>query len=385
MLSFFRMIANLTVIVLTLIETTIGTPITGSNFKIDVPASVFETGDNMYTVIWTTNKRGTGSITYTYEDKEYTVYDQAGGNIKCMDTIHSVRVPKEHLDNNEYTYSSQYVPFKGGYSAVKGKTVTSGPIEFKGYNGQDSVNALVLSDIHENVKPAVKAASYFTVTPDIVILNGDIVSTIEKKEKFTYILEYANIFSGGSIPVVYVRGNHEPRGEYASEMMQYFKTETGNLYFTFNYGPVWALVLDGGEDKADDHKEYSGLVDFSTYIAEETKWLENLDPDNGNASWRMAITHKPRFENEYGNDWTEALENVGTDICISGHNHTLNLNYMEGSTDFVRLVTGGKNDSDGTYIATMMTFSPDNVGILSVDNKGETRGERTIEKQPLAQ
>lgn len=376
-LTVFKSFLSYLLSIITAIEVALGMPLADFNFKIDIPATVFESGDEMYTVIWTTNKRGTGCVNYTYEGKEYTVNDQQGGNIRCMDTIHSVRVPKEHFDNNTYTVTSQYVPYKGGYEAVKGKTVTSSPVEFKGYNGQDSVNALVLSDIHEEMKPVRPAVSAFTETPDIILMNGDIVSTIETKEKFTMILEFANELSGGEIPVVYIRGNHEPRGEYASEMMQYFKTATGDLYFTFTYGPIWSLVLDCGEDKADDHPEYSGLVDFTTYIATETAWLESLQPDNSDLiKYRIGITHNPVFENEYGNDWTQMLENLGLDAMISGHWHTLDLNFRDGTTSFKRMITGGKCD-DG-FIATMLTFTDGVITVNSKNNKGELCGSLSI-------
>lgn len=373
----FRSILSTIMSVITFIEISIGTPLTGLFFKIDIPASVFETGNDMYTVMWTTNKRGTGSVCYTYKGKEYVVYDQDGGNIRCTDTIHSVRVPKEHLDNNTYTVSSQYVSYKGGYQAVKGKTVSSKPVVLTGYHNQKSVITLVLSDIHENLKPAKKAASSFSVSPDFIILNGDIVSTMEEKEKFTWILDYSYQLSEGKIPVVYARGNHEPRGEYASEMMRYFRTETGNLYFTFKYGPVWSVVLDSGEDKADDHKEYSGLVDFTTYIAQETEWLDSLKSDTSeNTLYRMGISHNPVFENEYGNNWTVSLEKLNLDVFISGHWHELNLSFREGSTSFPRLITGGKSD-DG-FIATMMTFSDGMIFVSSKNQKGSDMGERII-------
>lgn len=376
-MTLFKSIFSTILSFITLIEIAIGSPITGSNFKIVVPPAVYESGDNMYTVIWTTNKRGSGSVSYTYEGKEYVANDQIGGNIRCLDTIHSVRVPKEHLDNNTYTVSSQYVPYKGGYQAIKGKTVTSEPIHFRGYNNQESVKALVLSDIHENMTPVRKAISAFDETPDLIILNGDIVSTIETKEKISWIFECASEVSGGEIPVVYARGNHEPRGEYASEMMSYFKTSTGNLYFTFNYGPVWSIVLDCGEDKPDNHGEYSGLVDFTAYIAEETKWLEKLDPDTSEETiYRLGISHNPEFEDEYGNDWTSALEKQNLDLLIAGHWHCLNLNFKEGTTSFERWITGGK--SNNGFIASMITFGNGKIKILSKDDEGNISGKKEI-------
>ena len=88
------------------------------------------------------------------------------------------------------------------------------------------------------------------------------------------ILGNAAYLSKGEYPVVYVRGNHETRGEFAAHLRDYFPTDTNELYFTFRYGPVSAVVIDSGEDKADDHYEYSGLVDFESYRQQEFDWLK---------------------------------------------------------------------------------------------------------------
>lgn len=370
-LSFF-------VAAMTLIGSVLGIPSTGFIFDIDCPAAVFESGDNMYTVMWTTTKKGSGYITYSYQGKEYTVTDHVGGDIRTDDTIHSVRVPKEHLDHNTYIYHSESVPFKFGYLAFKGRTVSSEPVEFGGYSEGETIRFLTLSDIHENLKPVLKAVSHFEEKPSMIILNGDIVSSMEYKSSFVKIISYAAELSEGKIPVAYVRGNHEPRGEFAANILKYFRTTTGGIYYTFNYGPAWALVGDSGEDKDDDHKEYSGLVDFTAYIAQESEWLNSLVPDTADGNlYRICFVHQP-YLNPYGNDWIAPLSEKGIQAVVSGHTHSLVLDYQPGSAPFHRIIDGGKND-ECSYIATMLTFDGGNMNLKSIQADGTVAGEKTYE------
>lgn len=357
------------------LQASLGLPVLSLNFKFDVEASVFESGDGMYTVIWSTTRPSSGYVTYSYDGKDYTVTDQVGGNIRSLDTIHSVRVPKAHLDNNEYQYHSQYVGAKLDYSAVKGKTISSDPVKFKGYNGETEINMLALSDIHANPAPAEKAISNFDKPVSFLLLDGDIVSGIVKKQDFLNILDYAHLFSKGEIPVAYVRGNHEPRGEFAPEILSYFKTTTGGLYYTFNYGPVWSVALDAGEDKDDSHPEYSGLVDFTQYIADETKWLETVEP--GQAQYKLCLVHQPDIENRYGNNWADELARLGIDALIAGHYHTLNLHFKEDSVPFYRIIEGGKNGDSG-FIATMFTFADGQMSVVSYNEKNELCADETF-------
>lgn len=332
-------------------------PVFSTNFKFEAEASVFETGDGMYTLIWSTTRPGSGFVTYTYDGRDYTVYDEIGGVVQSLDTIHSVRVPKQHLDHNTYTYHSQLVVQKEAYSAVTGKTIDSDPVDFGGYSGEEAINALVIADVHNRPLPAKMAADNFE-KPSFLILNGDITSSMVKKNDFINILKYTYLFSEGKIPVAYARGNHEPRGEFAAEMPDYFRISTGGMYYTFNYGPLWAVVLDSGEDKEDSHPEYSGLVNFRPYIARETGWLSNVKADT-DAEYRIAIVHKPSMDDLDGENWFGMLSDLGIEAALSGHLHRLDLHYYEGSTPYYRFVTGPEEGYDMT--ATMFTFSTGNI------------------------
>ncbi|MCR5523144.1 MAG: metallophosphoesterase [Clostridia bacterium] len=370
-----NMVFNVIVSALIVIQSAFALPFNTVIFCIDNGASVFETGDNMYTVIWSTSLPGTGYVTYNYGGEEYTVKDESNGVIRSTDSIHSVRIPKEHLDGNTYTYHSQYVGTRRAYVAVKGRTVSSKPVAFRGYSGQDEIHVLFLSDIHENPSAAAKAVKNLNKDADLIIMNGDAVSFMTAAYKFKQVLSYAYRFSDGSIPVIYTRGNHENRGEYGSEAVEIFKTSTGGMYFTCNYGPVQFLCLDSGEDKSDSDFSYSGLVDYTSYIARETEWMRSLTLDE-DAKYRIGIAHIPRLSDRYGNNWSEILEYLGIDLFIAGHKHRINFEYSKDQASFPLMLDGGKNGDD-RYIATMVNIRDSEIYVESYDNEGTMRGDYT--------
>ena len=375
---------NVIVSAIIVIQSALGLPLNTLLFRIDNEASVFESGDDMYTVIWSTTLPGTGYVTYTYDGEDYTLFDEENAAIRSEDTIHSVRIPKAHLDNNTYTYHSQYVGTRRAYVAVKGRTVSSKAVDFKGYSGQEKINALVISDIHENPDNAAKAVSCFDVEPDLIIMNGDEVSFMTAAYKFKQVLNYAHRFSNGTVPVIYTRGNHENRGEYGSESVRIFKTTTGGNYFTCRYGPIQFVCLDSGEDKSDSDWTYSGLVDYTTYVAEETEWMKSLTLDE-DAQYKICVVHIPNIKNRYGNNWVDILSDMGIDLLVGGHKHRLNFDFRPGEAPFKIMLDGGKTNSDG-YIATMMTFADGQIYVAGYDNEKNFRGEYTYtfnEEEPV--
>ena len=370
-----NMILEVIISAFLVIQSVFALPGSSAVFGIDGKASVFESGDGMYTVIWSTTLPGTGQVSYNYGGVEYVVKDLKNSAVRTTDTIHSVRVPKEHLDNNTYTYSSQHIGTRRAYVAVKGRTVTSAPVSFRGYSGQDPINALVLSDIHENPYTASKAVSNFTAEPDLLILNGDLVSYMTSAVKFKQILRYAHMFSGGSIPVIYTRGNHENRGTYGPEAVEIFRTSTRGQYFTCSYGPVGFLCLDTGEDKDDSDWTYSGLVDSASYIAEETEWMKTLEPDR-DARYRIAVGHMPNIDNRYGCNWVDTLAGLDTDLFVAAHKHRVNFEYRKQVSPFPVMIDGGKTRDDG-FVATMLTFTGGTISAVCYDDNGALAGEHT--------
>lgn len=370
------MVLDVIISAILVVQSALFLPLNTLLFRIDTKASVFESGDDMYTVMWSTTLPGTGYITYEYNGEERTLYDEENAAIRTKDTIHSVRVPKKELDNNTYTCHSQQIGTKRAYVAVKGITVSSEPVEFRGYSGQDEIHALLISDIHENPAPAEKAVRCFEEAPDLIVMNGDAVSLMTSAFKFKQVLSYAYRFSGGSIPVIYTRGNHENRGEYGAEVVELFKTTTGGLYYTCSYGPAQFLCLDSGEDKPDDDWTYSGLVDSTSYIARETEWMKVLALEE--AEYTVCFAHMPYLNNRYGFDWVEPLTDLGIDLFVGAHKHRINYEYNKDKAPFYQMIDGGKSGDDG-YMATMLTFRDGEIYGKCFDDKGTMRGEHTYQ------
>lgn len=340
---------------------------------------VFECGNENYCIVWATSTKGSGYVEYTYNGEEKILWDERSGVISTDDTVHKVVVPKNELQGNTYKVGSQYVAFKYGYSASKGKTVESKEYNFKGIEKEDDINILCISDIHYMEKEMYKSLEYFKETsPDLIAYLGDVTSDLITKEQFAdYILKDAHDLSGGEIPVVYARGNHETRGEFASQLVDCFAMETDELYYTFEFGPLSAIVLDSGEDKEDDHPEYSGLVDFATYREQHFKWLENLDKSEfEDSKYKIVFSHNPNLGNHFGKDWTVPLKNLEMDLIVGGHYHKSD--FVDGELPI--FFDGGKiKAKDGCWAASMMTLKDGQIHMLTIDNSGNVLLDKTIE------
>ena len=345
------------------------------SFNISVEPSVFDCGTEYYSVVWVTSGKGSGYVKYTYNGEEKTVWETSGGLIKSDDTIHSVQIPKAELQGNTYKVGSQRVGYKFGYNAVKRRTVESEEYTFNGVPKQDDIKILSVSDVHYMEKKMYQSLSYFTDKPDMVILLGDFMSQMEFKSDFVnYVLKNANYLSGGEIPVVYIRGNHETRGEFGAQAIKYLPSQTGEYYFTFDFGALSAVVIDSGEDKEDDHKEYSGLVDFATYREQEYNWLCSLQAsDFEGATYKIAFSHDPTLTDHFGKDWTAPLNNIGIDLIVGGHHHKTA--FLEETVPV--FIEGGKQ-SDSVWAASMLTLKNGTIHMLTIDNSGNTLLDKTI-------
>lgn len=178
--------------------------------------------------------------------------------------------------------------------------------------------------------------------------------------------------------MVYVRGNHETRGEFAAHLRDYFPTDTNELYFTFRYGPVSAVVIDSGEDKADDHYEYSGLVDFESYRQQEFDWLKGLERDTSDGiQYRIALSHDPNLADHFGENWSAELGRIGTQLLVSGHTHSLNLKEKSLTDPFSFLTfEDGGNGSD--FIVSKILLKDGDARFYAVDHNGNVKMDRTL-------
>ena len=93
-----------------------GISFAAGGISIEVQPSVFLCGD-IYNIVWSTNVNGTGYVDYTYDGKDYRVYDEEAGVVRTDDYIHTVSVPVEHLNAaGEYSVTSVAVSSRTPYS-----------------------------------------------------------------------------------------------------------------------------------------------------------------------------------------------------------------------------------------------------------------------------
>ena len=298
-----------------------------ASISITVDPAVFLCG-SIYNIVWRTSSVGVGYVEYTYNGTLYRVYDEESGVVRTDDTIHTVSVPVEHLDGaGEYTVTSAAVESRTAYNVTYGASCTASR-SFTGYHGQDEIVMWNISDTHAtNTKYIQNAVARLRQNPDIITLLGDITNTISSESDLNYIFNLAALLSGGNVPVVYSRGNHETRGRFASSLLQYLPSDDGDFYFTFTYGPLSSIVLDYGEDKIDTQIEYNGLVDYENYRNNITNWLSSLDGYPGQPEYRIAMCHGANIKNHFGHNWVEILSQYGTDLMVSGHHHDLRMWY----------------------------------------------------------
>ncbi|MBN1360071.1 MAG: metallophosphoesterase [Sedimentisphaerales bacterium] len=292
------------------------------------------------TVVWVTNKNCVSHIHYGAEgissdsNDATTAFASHDGLIDANTKLHKI-VLTSLKPGRTYDYrivSKEIVKFDP-YEVTYGDTVTAGPYRLHTCNPQkEQFSFCVVNDIHEQ---AERLASLLSMVAwdatDLVFLNGDMIDHWTRENQvFDGFLDVCVRRFAREIPFVYVRGNHETRGALARDLIEYFPTPNGRYYFAFRHGPVSFLVLDSGEDKPDANKEYSGLVDFDAYRAEETKWLRQTVQDDlfQTSRYRIVLVHMPPFADEraYGQSqiyrsWVPILNRADIDLMLCGHTH----------------------------------------------------------------
>ena len=260
-------------------------------------------------------------------------YDLYAGSMRSADKVHKIEVPQAVLDAaGGYKTCAKQMIYRGPFGGYTGKTI-SREYDFRPVDSSDGLNHIAISDVHEAVDAAVAAATTRKDT-DFIVLLGDLVSMVETEADAQMANDIAHGITGGEIPVIYARGNHEIKGEYAEVLYKYVGSKNQEYYYTVTLGEdeVFAVVLDLGEDHEDDWWEYYGTAQFDLYRAEQTKMLEEIlaDGDYENYRYRMMVCHIPvvyvdknGYFEPFRTQWTALLNEMEPDIGLSGHKHVL--------------------------------------------------------------
>ncbi len=316
-------------------------------------------------------------------DRKY--YDDSNGILRSDTDMHRICVPMLVLDAAEkYTICWREVFERTPYSPLLGED-QSATFAFRPLP-KDPIRAYMISDAHGMLEQPVAAGKKFADTYggiDLLILNGDILSNSGDSANFILYYQIIEALTGGEIPAIISRGNHDLRGKCAEKLVDYMPGSNGKSYFTIRLGSLWAILLDLGEDKEDAHEEYNGTICCQDFRLRETDYFEQV-VENGAIEYaaegvehRIVISHVPFTrldmapvgeEQALYRKWVELLnERVDPEFVLSGHTHWQYIarpgEKYDGYGMKFPTVVGTYVDRENPYFA----------GCGIIWNKGETR------------
>lgn len=270
-------------------------------------------------------------------DRNY--YDHSNGILRSASLTHMMEVPSAALDSSRsYTVCwRKIIERKPYFSDLCDVSEWSSSFRPCGTRDAGKINIYHIADAHNRVSGPIAAGSRFGDELDLLILNGDIPNHSGDIKNFSAIHRIAGTVSGGTVPVIFSRGNHDMRGIYAEELERHTPTDRGRSYFTVKLGRVWAVVLDCAEDKPDGNPEYGHTICCAEFREEETGFLRGLEASceteyaAPGVEYRLVIAHNPFCEprnapfdiemDRYA-EWASILKKtVKPDLMICGHTH----------------------------------------------------------------
>lgn len=268
---------------------------------------------------------------------ENTYYNHSNGIRISTPGMHRFCIPQEDLNSTcEYTVIVEKMIERTPYFPKSEEPVEE-TYKFCPVTKTEDINIYHLADVHGEKDKAVEAVKFYGKTPDLLIMNGDISSTSDTFDDIILCYKIASEVTGGSIPCIISRGNHDLRGAGAENLAKNMPGDNGRSYYTFRAGCIWGILVDAGEDKMDFNAEYGSTVACHPFRIEQQKMIEKTIKNAGEeyeaegVIYRMVISHipftfkkRPVFDIErdlYTNWSTLIRENIKPDFMLCGHTH----------------------------------------------------------------
>lgn len=295
-----------------------------------------------------------------------TIYELEDGMRNANAELFKFKVPHAGKDFSYRVVAKEVLRFDP-YKIEYGKEAKSEPVTtvLPIHNKQDC-QVLILNDVHEDVSSFATLYNLSTLPrKDLVILNGDTFHHVTRQGELTdRLLNPISKLFASKTPFVMNRGNHETRGSFARHYKPYFDYPNNKFYYAFTQGPVFFIMLDGGEDKPDDHEVYGGTVDYDAYRLEQREWLKQVikSKERKKAKYTVVVNHIPFFHSD---SWHGTLHNRSSfhdimqaakvDALISGHTHKYGSYAPDADHNYHIFIGGGYKKGERTIVEVSAT------------------------------
>ena len=316
--------------------------------------------NNGMTIMWETTIPAYSWVEYgtdtTNLSRKRLIID---GQAEFNESIHKIRL--ENLTPGQtyyYRVCSQEILQYKAYSKKFGNTAKS---EFYSFTmpqaDTDSFTAVIFNDLHQraNVFQAL-LKQVENVDYDFVVFNGDCIDDPANHAQATrFVKLLTEGVHGDRTPTLFIRGNHEIRNAYSIGLRKHFDYVGGKTYGAFNWGDTRIVMLDCGEDKTDDHREYSGLNDFTQLRQEQVGFLQQelASKTFKKADKRILIHHIPLYgcDNLCKDLWEPLLKKAPFHVAINAHIHKF-AHHPKGSLEnnFPLIIGGGNRLENATVM-----------------------------------
>ena len=335
--------------------------------------------NNGMTIVWETTIPAYswveyGTDTLNLKQKRLIIDGQAEFN----ESIHKIRL--EGLTSGQtyyYRVCSQEILQYKAYSKKFGHIAKSEFYSFTMPDAEtDSFTAVIFNDLHQ--RPNVFQAllkQVEKVNYDFVVFNGDCIDDPANHDQATrFIKLLTEGVHGDRTPTLFIRGNHEIRNAYSIGLRKHFDYVGGKTYGAFNWGDTRIVMLDCGEDKTDDHKEYSGLNDFTQLRHEQVGFLQEELQSKAfkKADKRILIHHIPLYgcDNLCWNLWEPLLRKAPFDVSINAHTHRFAYHPKGSLKNNYPVVIGGGNKVENATVM-ILEKKKDELRIKVLDATGK--------------
>jgi endonuclease/exonuclease/phosphatase family metal-dependent hydrolase len=300
------------------------------------------------------------------------------GQAEFNESIHKIRL--ENLTPGQtyyYRVCSQEILQYKAYSKKFGNTAKS---EFYSFTmpqaDTDSFTAVIFNDLHQraNVFQAL-LKQVENVDYDFVVFNGDCIDDPANHAQATrFVKLLTEGVHGDRTPTLFIRGNHEIRNAYSIGLRKHFDYVGGKTYGAFNWGDTRIVMLDCGEDKTDDHREYSGLNDFTQLRQEQVSFLQQelASKTFKKANKRILIHHIPLYgcDNLCKDLWEPLLKKAPFHVAINAHTHKF-AHHPKGSlgNNYPVIIGGGNRIENATVMILEKKKNELHIKVLDAEGK----------------